>query len=85
MGQGVFAFDPTENAYWVSGVKQDGKIQNDIVCVIDVETLKSRYIQTLGQTQTTKPSFAIDIKNRKLYVGYMAMAKFEIYNIGDIK
>jgi DNA-binding beta-propeller fold protein YncE len=84
-GQRVFAFDPKENVYWASGVRQDGKVQNDIVSVIDAETLKTRYVQTLGQTQTTKPSFAIDTNNRKLYVGYMAMAKFEIYNIGDIK
>jgi len=81
----VFAFDPVENAYWASGVRQDGNIQNGIVSVIDAEMLKTRYVQTLGQTQTTKPSFAIDTNNRKLYVGYMAMAKFEVYSIGDIK
>ena len=84
-GQRIIAFNPVENVYWASGVKLEGKIQNDIVSVIDAETLKARYVQSLGQTQTTKPSFAIDIDNRKLYVGYMAMAKFEIYNIGDIK
>jgi len=84
-GQRVIAFDPKENAYWVSGVKRDGKDQNDIVSVIDAETLKTRYINNLGKTQTTKPSFAVDTENRKLYVGYMAMARLEIYSIGDIK
>ena len=84
-GQRIFAFDPKENAYWVSGVKQDGKITNDIVSVIEVETLKTRYIHSLGLTQTTKPSFAIDIDDRKLYVGYMAMARLEIYSIEGIK
>ena len=84
-GQRVFAFDPVENAYWASGVKLEGKIQNDIVGMIDAETLKARYVQTFGQAQTTKPSFAIDTNNRKLYVGYMAMAKLETYSIGDIK
>lgn len=83
-GQRVFAFDQKENVYWVSGVKQNGKIINDIIAVIDIETLKTRHMEDLGQTQTTKPTFAIDTNNRKLYVGYMAMAKLETYNIRNI-
>lgn len=84
-GQRIFAYDPIENAYWASGVKQDGKIQNDSVSVIDSETLKAKHVEILGQSHTTKPSFALDQNNRKLYVGHMTKAVLEIYNIYEIK
>jgi DNA-binding beta-propeller fold protein YncE len=83
-GQRIFAFDPKKNVYWVSGVKQGGKTINDIVAVIDAETLKTKYIEILGQSHTTKPSFAIDLENQKLYVGHMTKATLDIFDIGEI-
>ncbi len=74
-GDRVFAVDPDRDWYWAWGLEG----HEDVVLVLDRDTLEVRAASSLGSTSGFTPSLALDPVRRRLYVGRMTTVELEVW------
>ncbi len=79
-GARIVAVDTAAGVYWASGIEQD----NNIVAILDRETLAARDVEDLGEAHTMKPAFAFDPARRLLYVADPQLAEIQVFFVNPI-
>jgi dipeptidyl aminopeptidase/acylaminoacyl peptidase len=82
-GQQVLALDETSNTYWAIGVEKTNEVETNVLVLLYRGSLQELKSKSLNQVSGIGESFALDLTQRRLYVGKMTMAELEIWAIGE--
>ncbi|MEW5717959.1 MAG: hypothetical protein AB1817_04975 [Chloroflexota bacterium] len=78
-GQQILALNAAANTYWAIGIENVGGKATNVVVTLDRESLATRATKSLNAVSGVGETFALDLAQRRLYVGKMTTAELEIW------